>query len=286
MSLRFLIVEGNTRETRESYKAGTGVTPAEGYGNVLLGIAGAGSYDILTATDAGASLPKGATFTYYDAVVITGSALHLGKQEPESMRQVEVARAVYSANVPFFGSCWGLQVAAVAAGGTVHTNPRGREMGFARKIMPNAAGFAHPLLRGRPAAFDAPCSHLDEVATLPPDSTLLASNSISQVQAAEFRHAGGTFWGVQYHPEYSLNELAFLIDRRMGALMDEGFFSNEAQKDTYVGDLRAIGKDPSRTDIAWRYNLGRDLVEADARVTELRNFIETRVKPRAFSRAA
>ena len=286
MSLRFLIVEGNTLETRESYREGTGVTPAEGYGNVLVGIAGAGRYDILNATDAGAALPKGMTFADYDAVVLTGSALHLWKQEPESMRQVEVARAVYRANVPFFGSCWGLQVAAVAAGGTVHKNPRGREMGFARKITPNAEGAAHPLLRGRPAAFDAPCSHLDEVAVLPPDSTLLASNGMSRVQAAEIRHEGGTFWGVQYHPEYSLAELAFLIDRRMGALMDEGFFADPGQKDAYVGDLRAIQADPSRSDIAWRYSLGPELVFPDERVLELRNFIETRVKPRALSRAA
>ena len=286
MSLRFLIIEGNTQEIREGYKVGTGVTPAEGYGNVLLGIAGAGHYDILTATDAGASLPKGTGFSDYDAVVITGSALHLWKQEPEAMRQVEVARAIYRANVPFFGSCWGLQVAAVAAGGEVKANPRGREMGFARKITPNAAGFAHPLLRDRPAAFDAPCSHLDEVSTLPPDATLLASNAVSQVQAAEFRYEGGTFWGVQYHPEYSLNDLAFLIDRRMGSLVNEGFFRDEAQKNSYVEDLRAIGQDTARNDIAWRYNIGRELVEAEARVTELRNFIEARVKPRAFSRAA
>ena len=30
MSLRFLIIEGNTQEIREGYKVGTGVTPAEG----------------------------------------------------------------------------------------------------------------------------------------------------------------------------------------------------------------------------------------------------------------
>ncbi len=286
MSVRFLIVEGNTRETRESYRVGAGVTPAEGYGNVLLGIAGMGQYDILHATDADASLPRGVSFADYDAVVITGSALHLWKQEPESMRQVEVARAVYCAHVPFFGSCWGLQVAAVAAGGTVHKNPRGREMGFARRITPLPAGAAHPLLQGRPAAFDAPCSHLDEVSSLPPDSTLLASNAISEVQALEIRHDGGTFWGVQYHPEYSLAELAFLIDRRMGALMDEGFFATEAQKSDYVNDLRAIEKKPALTHVAWRYGLGPELVDPTLRVTELRNFIEARVKPRAFSRVA
>ncbi|KAF0229574.1 MAG: GMP synthase [Beijerinckiaceae bacterium] len=286
MSVRFLIIEGNIRDVRESYRAGTGVSPAEGYGNVLLGIAGGGSYDILNATDADASLPKGKMFKDYDAVVITGSALNLWKQEPESMRQVEVARAVYRANVPFFGSCWGLQVAAVAAGGDVQPNPRGREMGFARRITPLAAGLKHPLLAGRPVSFDAPCSHLDEVSTLPPDATLLASNAVSQVQAAEFRFEGGTFWGVQYHPEYSFAELAFLIDRRMGALMNEGFFANEAEKNSYVADLMAVGANPSLNHIAWRYALGPDLLDADQRVTELRNFIEIRVKPHAFSRAA
>lgn len=286
MSLRFLIIEGNTREVREAYRAELGVTSAQGFGNALIGIAGTGSYDILLATDADASLPKGTTFSDYDAVVITGSALHLWQQAPEATRQVEVAREVYRANIPFFGSCWGLQVAAVAAGGVVHRNPRGREMGFARRIMPNAAGQAHPLLEGRPAVFDAPCSHLDEVATLPSDSTLLASNGISEIQAAEIRFEGGTFWGVQYHPEYSLTDLAFLIDRRVANLIEEGFFADEAQKTAYVADLRALASEPALAHAAWRHGLGPDVTDPHLRVTELRNFIEARVKPRAQTRAA
>lgn len=287
MAIRFLILEGNTREVRESYKAAQGVTPAEGFGNVMAGLAGADArYDILLGTDADASLPKGVSFADYDGVIITGSALHIWQQEPEAMRQVEIARAIYKAKVPFYGSCWGLQVATVAAGGVVHKNPRGREMGIARKIVPNAAGSAHPLLKGRPAAFDSPCSHLDEVATLPPDSTLLASNGMSRVQAAEIRHEGGTFWGVQYHPEYTLGDIVFLIDRRMGALMGEGFFADPAEKDAYVRDLRAIDEDPALTNIAWRYNLGPELTDTATRNTELRNFIEERVRPRAMARAA
>lgn len=286
MSLRFLIVEGNVKEVREGYRAGQGVTPAEGYGNVLVRIAGGGEYDILHATDADAALPRGMSFADYDAAVITGSALHLWQRAPEAMRQVEVARAIYAADIPFFGSCWGLQVAAVAAGGDVQCNPRGREIGFARAIRPNAAGLSHPLLEGRADAFDAPCSHFDHVSTLPPDSTLLASNAMSEVQAAEFRFAGGTFWGVQYHPEYSLGDMAFLIDRRMASLIEEGFFADEAQKTAYVEDLRALDRDPALTHIRWRYALGSDVAEAVPRTTELRNFIEARVKPRAYARAA
>lgn len=286
MSIRFLILEGNTREVRDTYKASQGVTPAEGFGNTMVRVAGTGTYDILHGTDADASLPKGMTFADYDGVIITGSALHIWHQEPEAMRQVEIARAIFKANVPFYGSCWGLQVATVAAGGVVHKNPRGREMGFARQITRLAAGENHPLLAGRAPAFDAPCSHLDEVATLPPDSTLLASNAMSRVQAAEIRHDGGTFWGVQYHPEYTMSDIAFLIDKRMGALMNEGFFADPAQKDAYVADLHAIEKDPRLTHVAWRYGLGQDITDTATRNTELRNFIEHRVKPRAFARAA
>jgi GMP synthase (glutamine-hydrolysing) len=286
MSIRFLILEGNTRDVRESYKAAQGVTPAEGFGNTMVRLAGMGHFDILHGADADASLPKGVTFADYDGVIITGSALHLWQQAPEAMRQVEIARAVFRAKVPFYGSCWGLQVAAVAAGGVVHKNPRGREMGFARQITRLAAGADHPLLAGRALAFDAPCSHLDEVATLPPDSTLLASNAMSRVQAAEIRHEGGTFWGVQYHPEYAVSDIAFLIDKRMGALVEEGFFANPAQKDAYVADLQALAANPGLTHVAWRYGLGRDITDAETRNTELRNFIAHRVKPRAFARAA
>lgn len=286
MSLRFLIIEGNTREVREGYRAGQGVTPAEGYGNIMVSLAGDARYDILHATDPDAALPAGTGFSDYDAAIITGSALHLWQRMPEALRQVEVARAVYRAGIPFFGSCWGIQVAAVAAGGDVQRNPRGREVGFARKITRNAAGQAHPLLAGRPDVFDAPCSHLDEVAVPPPGATILASNAVSYVQAAEFRFEGGTFWGVQYHPEYTLADLAFLIDRLIPTLIEEGFFADKAAKASYVEELLRMAREPEAADLFWRHGLGPDVTDPHLRVTELRNFIESRVKPFAYARKA
>ncbi len=71
-------------------------------------------------------------------------------------RQIELAKAVFAAGVPFFGSCWGLQVAVTAAGGEVRANPRGREFGFARRILLTEAGREHRLFAGKPAAFEAP----------------------------------------------------------------------------------------------------------------------------------
>jgi GMP synthase (glutamine-hydrolysing) len=284
-SLRFLILEGNTRAVREGHSAETGRTPAQAYGEVLVAIAG-GHFDILHAADADAALPAGVALADYDAAIITGSSLHVWQEEPEALRQVALAQAVFASGVPFFGSCWGLQVASVAAGGAVHRNPNGREVGFARRIAPNAEGRAHPLLAGRPEVFDAPCSHLDEVAVLPPDSTLLASNAVSRVQAAEIRHAGGTFWGVQYHPEYSLSQLAHLIERRMETLIAEGFFADARQKEAFIADLRALDADPGLRHAAWRYGLGPDVTDPALRTTELRNFIAAQVRPRAIRRAA
>lgn len=284
--MRFLILEGNPRDVRESHRTGFGRTPGEAYGDILVRLAGGGGYDVVNAADADAVLPPGMALAGYDGVAITGSSLHVWQGEPEAMRQVDLARAVFSARVPFFGSCWGLQVATVAAGGVVHRNPRGREIGFARRITPNAAGAAHPLLAGRGATFDAPCSHLDEVATLPPDATMLASNAVSPVQAAEIRHAGGTFWGVQYHPEYSLTQLGYLVGRRVANLVEEGFFADGAQQSAFVADLAALDADPTLRHPAWRYGLGPDVIDPVLRATELRNFIDARVKPHAIARAA
>lgn len=284
-ALRFLVVEGSPAAARERYRTALGRTPAEHYGEVLVRLAGGGRYDITCPADPDGALPKGAELAGYDGVVITGSPLHLWKREPESLRQVELAREVFRAKVPFFGSCWGLQVASVAAGGAVHKNPRGREFGFARRIAPNAEGARHALLAGRPALFDAPCSHLDEVSVLPPDSTLLASNAVSRVQAAEIRHEGGTFWGVQYHPEYVHAVLAYILEQRSGDLIREGFFADEGQSAAYAADLVALDAAPERMDICWRLGLNDDVVDPAQRATEITNFI-ARCKAEAGSRRA
>jgi len=284
MSLRLLVVEGNTREVRERHAGHLGYTPSQGYAAVLQTLAPDIVCDICLPADEGANLPDGAGLESYDGVALTGSSLHLWQLEPAVERQIELARAVYASRTPFFGSCWGLQMATVAAGGGVIRNPSGRELCIARNIAPNADGRQHPLLAGRPAAYEAPCVHLDRVETLPPDVTVLASNANSPVQAAEIRHAGGTFWGVQYHPEFSLTHLARLMSTRLEPLVEEGFFQDEAEGHAVAADWIALDADRGRTDIAWRYGLGAELLDDERRVTELRNWIERYVRPTKSAR--
>ena len=57
------------------------------------------------------------------------------------------------------------------------------------------------------AVFEAITVHRDDVDQLPDGTVVLASNDMG-LQALEIRHARGTFWGVQYHPEYSYSEIA------------------------------------------------------------------------------
>jgi GMP synthase (glutamine-hydrolysing) len=53
----------------------------------------------------------------------------------------------FETGVSSFGSCWGLQIAAVACGGKVELNPKGREVGVGRKVMLSGEGRDHPMFR-------------------------------------------------------------------------------------------------------------------------------------------
>jgi GMP synthase (glutamine-hydrolysing) len=284
MTLRFLVVEGNVREARLGHKSAFGMTPSESYAAVVQRIAPDAVCDLAFPADQGANNPDPAGLASYDGIFLTGSALNIYDGTPEIVRQVEFMRAIYASGTPCFGSCWGLQLATVAAGGDVQVNPRGREFGFARRIVPTEAGRSHPLLAGRPAAFDAPASHTDHVTAPPGACTVLAMNSVSEVQAAEIKSDGGTFWGVQYHPEYSLKELASLLERRKDVLVREGLCATRSDAEAYIADVLALDSDPGRRDLAWKHGLDKEVLDPVLRRRELRNFVEHRVKPQKSAR--
>src|SRR3954454_19318766 len=131
-SPRLLVCEGNTAELRAKQIEAGGVAMSDGYAEVLRGLLPSAVIDICYPADAGANLPIGG-LEGYDGVAITGSALNVYDGGPAIEPQIELAREVLKSRTPLFGSCWGLQVVTVAAGGTVRTNPKGRELGIARR---------------------------------------------------------------------------------------------------------------------------------------------------------
>lgn len=269
--LRLLVADGNTPAGRRRIAEAAGATPSESYAGVLRAIAPHAVVDICTPADADGAAPG--ALDSYDGVAITGSSLNIYQRETESLRQIDFVREVFAQGIPMFGSCWGLQLAAIAAGGEVELNPKGREVAFARKIALTEAGRAHPMHAERAALFDAPAIHSDTVTRLPQGAIVTASNAISEVQAAEIRLGRGVFWGVQYHPEYRLHDVASVIRRYGQTLVAEGFFADLADLDRYVADLSALDVDHQRRDIAWRLGLGNDIVDERQRWTELSNWI-------------
>jgi GMP synthase (glutamine-hydrolysing) len=269
--LRLLVLEGNTAAGRHRIAETAGVTPAESYAAVLRSLAPQAAVDICTPADADATLLQ--PLESYHGIAITGSALNVYKREIESLRQLDLVREIFVRGVPMFGSCWGLQLATVAAGGEVGINPAGREVAFARRITLTAAGHDHPMHAGRETVFDAPAIHSDIVTRLPQGTTSTARNAKCAVQAAEIRFGRGLFWGVQYHPEYRLRDVAAVIRRYGQILVDEGFFADPTDLTRYAADLSALDVDAQRGNIAWKFALGRDILNDDCRQTELKNWI-------------
>jgi GMP synthase (glutamine-hydrolysing) len=234
----------------------------------------------VTAADRETEFPAGVGLEHYDGVTMTGSALNIYHGGAPVTRQIELAKAVFAAGVPFFGSCWGLQVAVTAAAGEVRANPRGREFGFARRVLLSDAGRAHPLFAGKPAVFEAPTIHRDEIVTLPADAQILAGNDFG-VQATSFSHGRGTFWGVQYHPEYDYVDIAAAAERYAERLVAEGMFRDGAALAAFVADLRALQSNPADGALLWKHGLGPTMRSEALRLLEIRNWLDAQVRPRA-----
>ncbi len=232
----------------------------------------------------GDSFPRGVGMADFDGVMFPGSPLHVYDPTPFVTRQIDFARAVFAAGIPVWGSCWGLQLATVALGGSVRRNPRGRELAIARAITVTDAGRNHPLLASRPPVFDALCSHLDEIETLPPDAEILASNEISAVQAMAVRTPpGGSFFGTQYHPEHTLVVSAALIEMRVSELVAEGLGADRSEIVAMAADYRTLAADPSRRDLIWRYGIASEIIDPVRRTNEIGNWLRTVVEPRRLA---
>ena len=279
ISARILVIDGNVAEIRAKQMAALGYDSGTGYARTLRRINPSLHIDVLAAAD-GATLPAGVGLESYHGVTMTGSALNIYHGGAPVTRQIELAKAVFAAGVPFFGSCWGLQVAVTAAGGEVRANPQGREFGFARRILQSEAGRSHPLFDGKPLSFEAPTIHRDGIASLPAAASLLAENDFG-VQAASFTHGAGTFWGVQYHPEYDYLDIAAAAERYGATLVTEGMFADVAALATFASELRALQANPSDAPLLWKHGLGPAMRSEALRLLEIRNWLEAEVLTRA-----
>ncbi len=272
---KILIADGNTKANNDVMQSVGGQLGAERYEREIRRMYPDAKIVTIYPADGDAYMPAGVGLNDFDGMVMGGSGLHAFDQIPEVTRQVDLMRAALDNNMKVLGSCWGLQVAAAATGGTVAKSPRGREVGIARKIAVTQAGSGHALYADKPQVFDSPCIHYDEVTHLPTGSVILAENAHSSVQAAVIRKGGGVFWGVQYHPEFDVAHLSNLYRRYADDMISQGYFIDQDALETYCGELDALHQDPSRFDLRWRLGIDDDVIDADLRCREIRNWVES-----------
>ena len=111
----------------------------------------------------GASLPKEERCA---GVVVTGSHAMVTDNIPWSVRLEKWLGRLIVVRTPLLGICYGHQLLARAAGGTVGFHPRGREIGTVRiRLLPGCSD--DPLFQGLPDVFLAHATHAQTVLTLP-----------------------------------------------------------------------------------------------------------------------
>ncbi len=210
---------------------------------------------------------------------LTGSPLHVYHDNHAVRANVDFMRAVFDAGVPCFGSCAGLHIAVAAAGGTVRRNPDGHEVGLARRIVPTAEGARHPLLEGRPAAFDAPAVHGDEVESLP------RGRRAARRQRGLAR-AGGRdpprrrhLLGRAVPPRAAAGRARPGDPPPGGGLVERGLARDEAEVEAQAALFEALGREPGRLDVAWRLGVDREVAEDGRRTAELGNALRHLIEP-------
>ena len=251
--LRLVVVESNTAATSSKILARGAIPLGPQFAATLAEIYPALCIDIVSPYEGDTAPLEGA-----DGIVFTGSGEDWSTDDPRAAPLIRVMEAAFNKGVPAYGSCNGLNLAAVVLGGAVGHAPNGYELGLARDVQLTSAGRAHPMMAGRSAAFAVPCIHRDEVTRLPEGADLLASNTHTTVQAMAYDHGGVSFWGTQYHPEYRPSDVA----RTMMA--------------------RGLGEDASNNDLdlaetsdaaAGRWGATRAELAPARRTTELRNWL-------------
>ena len=232
--MNILIVDGNEKKPSDNYvQLGMG-TQYDVYSKILQRLAN-NSLNITVIHPAINSnfIPLGLSLDDFEGVAWTGSLLNIYESTPPIVRQIELAKKLLNKKNSIFGSCWGLQVLVTAAGGKIQKNPNGLEAIVAKNNSLNEEGVKHPMYYGKSKTFDSFCFHYDDTETLPENTTILAANENSKIQAISFTNENSKVWAVQYHPEFDPVWMSGLMRQREKLLLEEGIYNNQEEFNSY-----------------------------------------------------
>jgi GMP synthase (glutamine-hydrolysing) len=162
-------------------------------------------------------------FHQVSGIVITGSHAMVTEHHDWSEYSAEWLRTAAQKQIPTLGICYGHQLIAYALGGSVDYMGDGREVGTLPVTLHSEAKEDY-LLHDLPDQILVQLSHRQAVMELPEDAVLLASSD--RVPFEAFRY-GDRVWGMQFHPEFSVDVMQAYTDYARSGLTSEGFDPNQ-----------------------------------------------------------
>lgn len=189
-----------------------------------------------------------------NAVIVTGSAGPVYEDKPWIVPLIDFLRKAHGAETWILGVCFGHHALAVALGGEVRENPRGREMGTVRMFL-TEAGAASRLFDGFRSGDPVNLVHRTHVSRLPEGAVRLAYNQMTHTQS----YRSGRSFGYQPHPEMT-PEILEQLARMYGNVLirREHFLDDQEHLEHFIG---TFGETPSSMRILGNFV---DLVSGDA----------------------
>jgi len=232
--LKLLIVEGNTKEENSNFNKAGCVPQSENFKQHIKMFEPNCEINIVEPGDDSAISKIIDSLKKYDGIILTGSTLRIDDFSNEVKKHIDFAKTCFKHEKKIFAACWGLQIAATAAGGKCRVAPNGPHVGIAYDIELTDEGKKHKLNSSKPHKYTTPAINYDEVEIPPNNAVVLASNKINKFEALHFTVGNSEIWGLQYHPEIPYDYMIKLIKHRSKKLIDNKSFKNENEINQHI----------------------------------------------------
>ena len=256
--LKLLIVEGNTKEENINFNNAGCVPQSQNFKLHVNQIKQNCEIDIVEPGNDESVSKILSSLKKYSGVILTGSTLRIGDQSEEVKKHIDFVKKLFQYEKKIFAACWGLQIAATAAGGKCRVAPNGAHVGIAHDIKLNEEGKKHALFKSKPNTFTTPAFNYDEVEIPPANSILLASNKINKFEALYFTVGKSEIWGLQYHPEIPYDYMIKLIKYRSKKMIERRVFNNQNEIDQHIKSIEKA----------------KNSLSDESRTLELKNWLE------------
>lgn len=154
----------------------------------------------------------------FDGIVISGSGSSTYDGDTWIDELTSHIRNWVDQNIPILGVCFGHQLICEALGGKVEKNEQGWEVGTCQVEL-NEAGLRDPIFKNIPQTLSVMQSHQDIVTEMPSGAECLVSSPKCEFQSMRI---GDYIRTIQFHPEYTPDQMRFMIKPRRQRLESAG----------------------------------------------------------------